>query len=130
MNIQKYFQDVFEAKCIITEHALKRIQSRFMASELSQLKLLIEASLKHTPLKKWEKGECTVLIDSRFNFSIVCEYYSEENIIKIITFIRGKQEAAYKNCKTINVSILKEKAEQEVLALNKKNIDKKIYHIS
>lgn len=121
MNVQKYFEEVFNAKCIITEHAMKRLNARFMASEIPQLKLLTQAALKDTPLEQWEVDSYTVLIDNRFNFSMVCSYYNKENIIKIITFIRGKPEDAYKNCKTIAVSILKEKAQQEVLQLNEHN---------
>lgn len=118
MDLTKYFSDTFNAKCILTDHALKRITERFMYAELSKLKLLVQASLKNTALSKWKTDEQTVLIDPRFNFSILCAYYPEENILKIITFIRGKTPEAYKDCKTIVVSILKEQSEQEVLALN------------
>lgn len=118
MDLTKYFSDTFNAKCILTDHALKRITERFMYSDLSKLKLLVQASVKNTPLGKWKTEEQTVLIDPRFNFSILCEYYPDENIMKIITFIRGKTPEAYKNCKTIVVSILKEQSEQEVMALN------------
>lgn len=125
MNVQKYFEEVFNAKCIITEHAMKRLNARFMASEISQLKLLAQAGLKNTPLTQWEEQAYTVFIDSRVNFSMVCVYHKEENIVKIITFVRGKQETAYKDCTTISVSISKEKAQQEVMQLNKSSHYKK-----
>ena len=86
---------------------------------MSKLKYLVQAALKHTPLKKWKNDESTVLIDPRFNYSILCSYYPEENTLKIITFIRGKNPDSYKDCKTISVSILKEKADQEAKELNK-----------
>lgn len=121
MNIQKYFEDIFSAKCIITEHAMQRLNARFLGSEINQLKFLTEAALKNKPLKQWNEEQYTVLIDPRLNFSIVCAYYHNENIMKIISFVRGKQEQAYKDCATISVSISKEKAEQEAFELNKKH---------
>lgn len=121
MNLEKYFGDVFDAKCILTDHALKRINERFMYSELSKLKLLVQAGLRYKPLEKWENGKQIAIADPRFNFSVLSEYYQEENIIKIITFIRGKEPQAYKGCDIITVSILKEKADQDVVALNELN---------
>lgn len=118
MDLEKIFSDTFNTRCVLTEHAIKRIRERFMASEITQLKYLIQASLKKEPLSTWNNDEDTVLIDPRFNFSILCSYYPVENVVKVVTFIRGKTPEAYKNCKTIAVSILKEKADQEVAALN------------
>lgn len=119
MDLTKYFSETFNAECILTDHALKRITERFVYAELSKLKLLVQAALRNTPLNKWKIDEPTVLIDPRFNFSILCSYYPEENIVKVITFIRGKTPEAYKDCKAIVVSILKEKTDQEVMELNR-----------
>ena len=118
MNIIKYFDDAFSAKCTITPHALKRLGERFLSSELGKLKFLIQAGLRSYPLNKWTMEESTVIIDPRFNFSILCCYYPKEDVVKIITFIRGKTPEAYEDCKKIIVSILKEKTEQEVKELN------------
>lgn len=118
MNVDKYFGDVFNAKCVLTNHAITRLNERFMFSELDKLKLLIQAGLRAKPLNTWENDSYTAIVDPRFNFSVLSSYYPEENVIKIITFIRGKTPDAYKNCKTITVSIMKEKADQDVALLN------------
>jgi len=120
MNINKYFDDAFNTRCLLTNHSLKRLNSRFLGSEITQLKFLVQAAIKNTPLEQWKTDETTVLIDPKLNFSIICAYYQDEKVLKVISFIRGKTEEAYKDCKTISVSISKEKAEQEVLALSNK----------
>ena len=121
MNLEKYFGDIFNAKCIVTDHAVERINQRFMFAELAQLKLLVQAGLRYQPLEKWHSDKPVAIVDPRFNFSILSSYYPKENIIKVLTFIRGKEPQAYKDCQTITVSILKEKADQDVVALNQLN---------
>lgn len=118
MDLNKLFDIAFNTQCILTNHAINRIKERFLYSELEQLKLLVQASIKNSPLNKWENDRTVVLIDPRYNMSILCSYHKEENIVKVITFIRGKTPEAYKDCDKIVVSILKEKAEQEVAILN------------
>ncbi len=118
MNLTKYFEEAFSSTCILTNHSLKRLNARFLGSEITQLKFLVQAALKNTPLETWKTDETTILIDPRLNFSMVCAYYQEEKVMKVISFIRGKTEESYKDCKTISVSISKEKAEQEVMALS------------
>lgn len=126
LDIFKYFNESFGVKCIMSYHAQQRIKERFLGSELSKLKLLIQASLKKENLESWNHEEPTVLVDPRFNFSILCSYNADKKEVKIITFIRGKTPESYKDCKVINVSIMKEQAEQEVMAFKNQTGKRKI----
>ena len=81
MNINKYFDEAFNARCLLTNHSIKRLNARFLGSEITQLKFLVQAAIKNTPLEQWKTDETTVLIDPRLNFSMVCAYYQEEKVL-------------------------------------------------
>lgn len=126
MNLEKYFNDIFGMRCIVTDHALKRITTRLMASELNMLKLMIQGAMRSKPIEQWKTETNTAIADPRYNMGMVVVPYQEEQIIKIITFIRGKEPNAYKDCELITASINKEKVEQEIDAIKKSKTMKKM----
>lgn len=118
MDLEKYFTESFGVKCLMTQHSLERINERFMYAELPKLRLIVQAAMRQQPFQTWKAEEYVALVDPRFNFSMVCVGYPQDNIVKIITFIRGKTPEKYKECRTISVSLMKEKSDQEVAELN------------
>lgn len=94
----------------MTHHAILRITERFAYSELEKLKLLIQAGTRYKPLSAWKQNVEVVIIDCKINVSVLCVMRDES--INIITLVRGKE--SYPNHETIKVSILKEKADQEI----------------
>ena len=118
MNFTNYFESSFNTTCILTDHSIQRLNQRFFSSELINLKFLIQASLKNTPLHQWNNNEKMILIDPHLYLSIICCYDHINKSITLISFIKGSTEKTYKNCKSISVSILKEKSEQEIIFIN------------